>query len=208
MDKFTNASAIAWLKALSATYQEKKDYLTALDSQIGDADHGTNLSRGFAAVDIKLDTVADKDLGTILKTVAMTLISTVGGASGPLYGSFFLQASTAVSGQTSVDKAGVGKMLDAGLASVMARGKANLGEKTMIDAMLPAVKAFNDSPDDLLTTALVKASEAARKGAEATIPLVATKGRASYLGERSAGHKDPGSESTAMLFETLSNALK
>jgi len=208
MNEFTNANAIKWLKMLAKTYQDKKDYLTDLDRQIGDADHGTNMSRGFSAVADKIDSVADKDIGTILKTAAMTLISTVGGASGPLYGSFFLQASMTANGKMSLTASEVGNMLDAGLKSVMARGKAVTGEKTMIDAMTPAVEAFKKAENSSLEAALDEANKAARIGANSTIPLVATKGRASYLGERSAGHMDPGAESTALLFNDLCNSIK
>ena len=203
MNELTNIAIVDWLKNLSKTYQEKKDYLTDLDREIGDADHGFNMARGFLAVEEKVTPLADKDIGTILKTTAMTLISTVGGASGPLYGSFFLKASMLANGKNSLQIGEVGSLLEAGLQSVLDRGKAAVGEKTMIDALQPAVSAFKEAENESLVTALEKASSAAKAGAESTIPLLAKKGRASYLGERSIGHKDPGAESTALLFEEL-----
>jgi dihydroxyacetone kinase-like protein len=151
----------------------------------------------------KKSPLADKDIGTIFKTVAMTLISTVGGASGPLYGSFFLQAASVTNGKMTLTTSEVGAMLEAGLKGVVARGKAVVGDKTMIDAMTPAVSAFQAANGGGLATALDKACAAARAGADATTPLIAKKGRASYLGERSAGHLDPGSESTYLLFDAL-----
>lgn len=207
MSEFTNANAIAWLKNLASTYHDKKDYLTDLDRAIGDADHGTNMARGFGAVVDKIMPLADKDLGAIFKTTAMTLISTVGGASGPLYGTFFLQCATAVNGKTAISVAETGNMLNAALKGVIARGKAQVGDKTMIDAMQPAVDAFIAAQNESLADAADKARQAARVGADSTIPLVAKKGRASYLGERSAGHIDPGAESTVILFDELYKAV-
>jgi dihydroxyacetone kinase-like protein len=203
MNELTAAAVIDWLTALSKVYNEKKDYLTDLDRAIGDADHGANMARGFTVVAEKISPLADKDIGTIFKTVAMTLISTVGGASGPLYGSFFLQAAGVANGKTGLNADEAGTMLEAGLKGVVARGKAAVGDKTMIDAMTPAVVAFQAAAGEGLSSAADKARQAARAGADSTTPLVAKKGRASYLGERSAGHLDPGSESTALLFQTL-----
>ncbi|MDR0533659.1 MAG: dihydroxyacetone kinase subunit L [Verrucomicrobiales bacterium] len=203
MNELTAAAVIDWLTALSKVYNEKKDYLTDLDRAIGDADHGANMARGFTVVAEKISPLADKDIGTIFKTVAMTLISTVGGASGPLYGSFFLQAAGVTNGKTGLNAGEAGTMLEAGLKGVVARGKAAVGDKTMIDAMTPAVAAFQAAAGEGLSSAADKARQAARAGADSTTPLVAKKGRASYLGERSAGHLDPGSESTALLFQTL-----
>jgi dihydroxyacetone kinase-like protein len=151
----------------------------------------------------KKSPLADKDIGTIFKTVAMTLISTVGGASGPLYGSFFLQAAGIAAGKKELTVTELGAVLDAGLKGVVARGKAAVGDKTMIDAMTPAVAAFQAAQGESLAAALDQTCAAARIGADSTIPLVAKKGRASYLGERSAGHLDPGSESTVLLFDGL-----
>lgn len=208
MVEFNNNAAVEWLDALAAQYHDKKNELTELDRQIGDGDHGINMARGFAAVKEKIASVADKDLGTILKTTAMTLISTVGGASGPLYGSFFLQGSMAVNGKTSIKTAELAMMFDAGLKSIINRGKAAIGEKTMIDAWQPAVDALKAHENESLDKAVEAAAEAARKGAESTIPMIATKGRASYLGERSVGHLDPGAASTTILFEELLKVVK
>lgn len=204
---FTNADAISWLNALAAKYKEKESYLTDLDRAIGDADHGYNMSRGFTAVAEKISSLEGKDIGTILKTTAMTLISTVGGASGPLFGSFFLQAANTANGKTELNMAELGAMLDAGFKSVLQRGKAVVGDKTMVDAMEPAVAAYQNAVNESLLTALDKARQAARVGADSTTPLIAKKGRASYLGERSAGHLDPGAESTTILFDELYNAI-
>ncbi|MDR1191458.1 MAG: dihydroxyacetone kinase subunit L [Verrucomicrobiales bacterium] len=204
MRELTNTAVIDWLKALAQVYTEKKDYLTDLDRAIGDADHGVNMARGFAAVAEKVAPLTDQDIGAIFKTAAMTLISTVGGASGPLYGTFFLQAAAGASGKTALTVTETGAVLEAGLKGVVARGKAAVGDKTMIDALTPAVSAYQAAAGDgSLSAALDKARQAARAGAEATVPLVAKKGRASYLGERSAGHPDPGAESTALLFDAL-----
>ena len=207
MNELTTKSTISWLSSLANTYQEKKDYLIDLDREIGDADHGFNMARGFNAVAEKIASLEGSDIGTVLKTTAMTLISTVGGASGPLYGSFFLQASTVGKDKTSLNVDEVGELLEAGFKSVQQRGKATVGEKTMIDAMEPAVNAFMAAKGEGLAVAADKAREAARAGAESTIPIQATKGRASYLGERSIGHKDPGSESTALLFDEFYKAV-
>ena len=204
---FSNADTISWLRALAIKYKEKEGYLTDLDRAIGDADHGYNMSRGFTAVAEKLPALEGKDIGTILKTVAMTLISTVGGASGPLFGSFFLQAANVANGKTELSISELGSMLEAGFKSVQQRGKAILGDKTMIDAMEPAIAAYQNATNESLPLALDKTRQAARVGADSTIPLVAKKGRASYLGERSAGHLDPGAESTTILFDELYNVV-
>lgn len=207
MNEFNSSTAIEWLDALAEKYIEKKDELTELDRQIGDGDHGINMARGFTAVREKIAAVANKDLGTIFKTTAMTLISTVGGASGPLYGSFFLQGSMAVNGKMSIGTPELAAMFDAGLKSIINRGKASVGDKTMVDAWQPAVDALKANENNPLPKAVEAAVAAARKGADSTIPLVAKKGRASYLGERSAGHMDPGAESTTILLEELSKVV-
>lgn len=208
MNELTSADVIKWLQKLSEIYKEKESYLTDLDREIGDADHGFNMSRGFTAIEDKLKSFEDKDIGFIFKTTAMTLISTVGGASGPLYGSFFLKASLPANGKKTLNVQELGTVLESGLQGVLERGKATVGEKTMIDAMQPAIEAYKRAENESLLLALQKTSKAARKGAESTIPLTATKGRASYLGERSKNHKDPGAESTALLFETLYQTIK
>jgi dihydroxyacetone kinase-like protein len=199
------ASVIAWLQRAGAALHDQKEYLTSLDAAIGDADHGTNMDRGFKAVLDKLPTVAEADIGTILKTVGTTLVSTVGGASGPLYGTAFLRAGMALAGKQDLEPADLGTGLAAAVEGIMARGKAQRGEKTMVDALGPALDALqarvaSGSGQDEALQAAVAAAEA---GMTATIPMLATKGRASYLGERSVGHQDPGATSAALLLRTM-----
>jgi dihydroxyacetone kinase-like protein len=200
-------TVLRWLRNCTETYVRHKDELTDLDAAIGDADHGANMARGFNAVQGKLDGLKDKDLGAIFKTVAMTLISTVGGASGPLYGTFFLQAVPGTTGKTSLTQEEFVDIFGAGLKGLMSRGKAAVGEKTMVDALVPALEALRPTGDDSLSAALDRAVAAARQGADSTVPLVAKKGRASYLGERSAGHLDPGAASSVLLLEALRLAV-
>ena len=209
MPELTSDQMIKWLERFAALLAENKDHLTQLDSAIGDADHGANMDRGFKAVLGKKTEFQGKDIATVFKTVAMTLISTVGGASGPLYGTFFLQAGLLAAGKSSISAEEFGALLEKGLNGVIQRGKANPGDKTMIDAMQPAVEAYRKAVQGgvSLDGALKKAAESSRKGMKATIPLVAKKGRASYLGERSAGHQDPGSTSTALLFQAAAESL-
>jgi dihydroxyacetone kinase-like protein len=189
-----------WVRGFAAAVAEAKDELTALDAAIGDADHGINMDRGMQAVLQKLDADAPGDVPGLMKAVGMTLISKVGGAGGPLYGTLFLQFGQAAppDGMTPDDFAAC---LDAAVAGVQARGKAEAGDKTMIDALLPAGDALRAAlaGGDGFGAALGRAADAAEEGARATIPLVARKGRASYLGERSAGHQDPGATSSALL---------
>jgi len=203
----TRDEVISWIKAYSQVIAENKDYLTDLDSAIGDADHGANMHRGFQAVLAKLPVVEDKDIGTILKTVGMALISTVGGAGGPLYGTFFIQAGTKLQGKMELTLTDWAAALEAGTIGVVNIGKASVGDKTMIDALNPAVQALNGTAGQELsmTEALKKSAEAAEEGMRGTIPLVARKGRASYLGERSAGHQDPGATSSFLLLDTAAN---
>jgi len=199
----------AWLRLCDKVFTEHKQELTELDAAIGDADHGANMARGFAAVRTKLDALtARDDIGVLFKTTAMTLISQVGGASGPLYGTFFLQAARPADGKTEMSLTDLCASFEAGLTGVVNLGKAQPGDKTMIDALTPALAALHPKNGDRLEGALERAAAAARSGAEATIPLVARKGRASYLGERSAGHKDPGAASSALLLETLVQAVR
>jgi len=195
--------ALEWIKACSKVLAENKDYLTQLDAAIGDADHGANMDRGFQAVKNKMPELSDKDIGTIFKTVGMTLLSTVGGAGGPLYGTFFIQAGTKTSGKMELTLEDWYIALDAALSGVIMRGKAELGDKTMVDALTPAVNALKlaVSTHEPIGNALVLSAEAAKKGMEGTIPIVARKGRASYLGERSAGHQDPGATSSYMILK-------
>jgi dihydroxyacetone kinase-like protein len=196
-----------WIKAFAGEIAANKDYLTQLDSAIGDADHGANMHRGFQAVVAKLPTVADKDIGTLFKTVGMTLVSTVGGASGPLYGTFFIQLGTATAGKLELTMADWQAALEAGVNGVIMRGKANPGDKTMVDAFTPALAALKAAAASAapLPEALRQSAEAAEQGMLATTPLVARKGRASYLGERSAGHQDPGATSAHLLLKAAAD---
>jgi phosphoenolpyruvate---glycerone phosphotransferase subunit DhaL len=193
---------VTWIKAVAGMIAENSSYLTELDSAIGDADHGANMERGFKAVINKLPEVSDKDIGTIFKTVGMTLVSTVGGAGGPLYGTWFLQAGMKTAGKMELTLADWTEALDASLSGIIMRGKAELGDKTMVDALTPAVNALKQAIEENkpLNAALKLSASSAQKGMEATIPLVARKGRASYLGERSAGHQDPGATSTYLML--------
>jgi dihydroxyacetone kinase-like protein len=200
-------TALRWLHNGAETFVEHKDELTELDAAIGDADHGANMARGFTAVAGKLEGLKGKDIGTIFKTVAMTLISTVGGASGPLYGTFFLQAAAGANGKAELTHEDLVAVFEKGLQGLMSRGKAQVGEKTMVDALVPAIEALKPAVDDSLSAAIGRAVAAAKQGADSTIPLVAKKGRASYLGERSAGHLDPGAASSVLLLKALQHAF-
>jgi dihydroxyacetone kinase-like protein len=184
-----------------------REELTTLDSAIGDADHGINMDRGMTAVRELLPGLRDGAAGPLLKQSAMKLISTVGGASGPLYGTFFLRAGTALGDTAEVTPRQLADAMRAGLDGVIARGKAELGDKTMVDAMSPAVDALEAKVDEGLPEALQAAADAAAEGRDRITSIVARKGRASYLGERSAGHQDPGATSTTILFESLRDAL-
>jgi phosphoenolpyruvate---glycerone phosphotransferase subunit DhaL len=209
MSNISSDQIFAWIERYAAHIAEQKDYLTQLDAAIGDADHGANMNRGFQAVLAKKAELQKPDIGALLKGVAMTLISTVGGASGALYGTFFLQASTLAGNQTELTPSEFGFLLEKGLAGIVLRGKAAIGDKTMIDALQPAVKAYKHSIEsgETLEQALSKAVSAAEEGLKSTIPLVARKGRASYLGDRSAGHPDPGATSTLILFRSAAETL-
>ena len=196
---------VAWVRASAAQVAENKDYLTQLDAAIGDGDHGINMNRGMSAVVGKLDEAAgEQDIGALLKTVGMTLVSSVGGAGGPLYGTLFLQMGTAASGKSELGPDDWAAALEAGVKGVQARGKAEPGDKTMLDALLPGLEALRSALDGgaSFEDALTASAEAAGQGMRETIPLVAKKGRASYLGERSAGHQDPGATSSHLLLET------
>jgi len=197
----------AWVRAFRDAIQQHKDELTRLDSEIGDADHGSNMARGLDAVVAKLDT-APASAAELFKTVGMTLVSSVGGASGPLYGTLFLRMGPALTAE-DVDASALGAALRAGVDGVVARGKAELGDKTMIDALSPAVDAWDAAVAAGADPAGAAraAAEAAARGRDATEPLVARKGRASYLGERSAGHRDPGASSATLLLEALRDTL-
>ena len=204
----THEQCMAWLRAFAALINDNTDFLTDLDAAIGDADHGTNMARGATAALGKLDPAAP--LGSMFKSVGMALVSTVGGSAGPLYGTFFMKFGAKLGDVEDVSLNTFAAALKAGRDGVVARGKAAVGEKTMIDAMTPAVEAFEShvADGDGPLVAAEAALTAAERGRDATIPLVARKGRASYLGERSAGHQDPGATSTAYLFEALVAAVK
>ena len=204
------ACVLAWLERSAEVLREQRAYLTDLDAAIGDADHGTNMDRGFTAIMQKLPGVAEADIGALLKTVGTTLVSTVGGASGPLYGTAFLRAGMALAGKEKLQPADVLAGLEADLEGIQARGRAQRGEKTMLDALGPALEALKAALDggQPLDAALAAAAEAAETGAKATIPLLATKGRASYLGERSIGHQDPGATSIALLLRAAADTAR
>jgi dihydroxyacetone kinase-like protein len=198
---------LAWVKALAAIYNENRQYLTDLDSPIGDADHGVNLDRGFKAVMGKLDGVADQDIGSILKMVGMTLVSTVGGAGGPLYGTLFMKAGMVCKDKMELGPADVVALFESALEGVVQRGKAKPGEKTMVDALTPAVAALRGAVENGsdLKEAMKQAAAAAEQGMKDTIPMKALKGRASYLGERSIGHQDPGATSSYLLVQAAAD---
>jgi dihydroxyacetone kinase-like protein len=206
----TKAQIIQWLENSAAVLAENKDYLTQLDSPIGDADHGANMNRGFQKVLQKLPSVADKDIGNILKTTGMTLISSVGGASGPLYGTFYMRSGMTAVSKQELDDNDLVKLLEAGVEGVLERGRAQLEDKTMYDAWAPALVALKSAFANGEDTgkALETAVEAAAQGMKDTIPLQARKGRASYLGERSIGHQDPGATSSYYILNALLDAIK
>lgn len=198
-----------WVRLGAARLDAEAERLTALDSAIGDADHGTNMHRGFAAIVAKLDAAPPQTLAEFFKAVGMTLVSKVGGASGSLYGTLFLDMGKNAPDGTSMSAAEWNRVLAAGVAGVVGRGHAEPGDKTMIDAFTPAVAALDDAVAHgaSLADAAAAAATAAERGSADTEPLVARKGRASYLGERSVGHIDPGSASTALLLRAFADAL-
>jgi phosphoenolpyruvate---glycerone phosphotransferase subunit DhaL len=199
---------VVWLEETADALQAARDALTELDSAIGDADHGINMDRGFQKVRSLLPTLSEQDIGSILKAVGVALIGSVGGAAGPLYGTGFLRASSVTSGLQELSPDAVGSMLRAMLTGIVERGRAAVGAKTMVDAMTPAVEAYNRAltAGAGICSALQTAVDAAEQGVHATIPMQATKGRASYLGERSIGHQDPGATSCALLLKALHSA--
>ncbi len=201
----TTENLHAWIDALQQVYRQNKVWLTDLDAAIGDADHGINMDRGFNAAQTALaDEACPADMGDLLKAVAMMLIKTVGGAAGPLYGTFFLRAAAVCAGKDGLRPADVAAMFAAGLAGIVQRGKAQPGDKTMVDALTPAVAAMQQAAADGAAMAVVLRAgvAAAQQGMEATTPMQAKKGRASYLGERSIGHQDPGATSAWLLMRT------
>jgi dihydroxyacetone kinase-like protein len=206
---FTAAQAVAWVRASAAVIEENAAALTRLDAAIGDGDHGTNMNRGFKAALQRLDGLQAEDFGSVFKAVGMALISKVGGASGPLYGSFYLAVGKSLGDVGEVEDGGLAAALRAGYEGVVARGKAQLEDKTMLDAWHPALEALDAAlaGGRDLGQALDEADQAAEAGVKATIPLVARKGRASYLGERSRDHQDPGATSTHLLVKALADVV-
>ena len=201
---------LAIIAAIAKKIEAEKDFLTQLDNEIGDGDHGINLSRGFKSVEEKLPTFADKDIGAILKGVGTQLVSTVGGASGPLYGTAFMKAGNVCKGKMQLTDAEFVTAMEAAIGGIKMRGKAVEGEKTMLDALCPAYKALKDGIDDgkNLIDALADGVNAAAAGVEYTKTIIATKGRASYLKERSLGHQDPGATSSLFMLQTTLEVLR
>ena len=203
----TRETVVSWLQDYARRLGENKAYLTQLDAAIGDSDHGINMDRGFQAAVGAIAGEATVD--AVLKTVGMTLIRTVGGAAGPLYGTVFLRMAQAAAGKEALSEGDLGQVLEAGRKGIVDRGKAEPGDKTMLDVWEPAVRAYleaeNGNKD--LRGALQSAASAAEQGMKDTVPLVARKGRASYLGERSAGHQDPGATSSCLFFKTLQETV-
>jgi dihydroxyacetone kinase-like protein len=201
---------IRFIEGVAASIKDHRDELIALDSAIGDADHGINMDRGFSTVLEKLPTVADKDIGTILKTIGMTLVSTVGGASGPLYGTAFIRAGMALGDRYELTPAEVVAALEAALEGIQARGKAQRGEKTMVDAIAPGIDVLKEAQanGEDFVTAMRRSVAAVEAGMLATIPMLATKGRASYLGQRSVGHQDPGATSAFYIAQVLLETIE
>lgn len=201
----TKQQVVDWLMRCGEVFTQQRDFLTRLDTEIGDADHGLNMNRGFNKVVEKLPSVADKDIGFILKNTGMTLLSSVGGASGPLFGTFFIRAAQAANAKQSLDLAELHQLMQEGVDGVVMRGKAEPGDKTMCDAWWAVVDSLGQSVEQQLgvAEALQRASERAEQAVESTITIQARKGRASYLGERSIGHQDPGATSVMLMMKTL-----
>lgn len=206
----TNDDVMRWLERTADVLHENRTYLTDLDSAIGDADHGINMDRGFSAVRDRFPTMATMDISTRLRTVGSTLVSRVGGAGGPLYGTAYLRAAGVAAGKQELSSTDVVAMLEAFLGGIVARGKAQPGEKTMVDALTPAMASARQALDEGATLAQItrRAAAAAEEGMKATIPMLATKGRASYLGERSIGHQDPGATSSWLILRSLAEACE
>ena len=205
MSSLDTKQMAAIVEGMAKKIEAEKEYLTDLDNESGDGDHGINLARGFEAVEKKLPSLAGGDIGALLKGVGMQLVSTVGGASGPLYGTAFMKAGMACKGLTEIDGPAFVKAMEAAVDGIKMRGKATEGEKTMLDALCPALKVMQDdvAAGKSLKEALQDAAQAAEQGVEYTKTIIATKGRASYLGERSLGHQDPGATSSLYLLQVL-----
>lgn len=205
----TQAQIILWLQQCAQLFEQNSDYLTDLDREIGDADHGLNMNRGFRKVQEKLPEFDGQDIGTILKTTGMTLLSNIGGASGPLFGTFFIRAAKPTASLQNLELNQLVEMVTEGVAGIVSRGKAEPNDKTMCDVLWPVVESLKQSNEQNLSIkeALNQAQIVAEKAAENTIPMQARKGRASYLGERSIGHKDPGSASVVLMIQALANSI-
>jgi dihydroxyacetone kinase-like protein len=205
-----NAEVRQWLEALQRVYAANRERLTELDAAIGDADHGTNMDRGFTAVQTEMAAHPSSDIGSILQKAATVLIRSVGGSAGPLYGTFFLRAGAACAGKSEMDAAGVVAMFQAGIEGVQQRGKAVAGDKTMLDALLPALEAMRSCLEGggSMTEILEAGARAGESGMLATVPMQARKGRASYLGARSAGHPDPGATSSCLLLKAAADTWR
>ncbi|HHK8230746.1 TPA: dihydroxyacetone kinase subunit DhaL [Serratia marcescens] len=201
----TKQQVVDWLMRCGEVFSRERDFLTQLDTEIGDADHGLNMNRGFNKVVEKLPSVADKDIGFILKNTGMTLLSSVGGASGPLFGTFFIRAAQAANAKQSLDLVELHQVMQEGVEGVVMRGKAEPGDKTMCDVWWPVVESLGQSAQQNLSVAeaLQRAADSAERAVESTITMQACKGRASYLGERSIGHQDPGATSVMLMMKTL-----
>jgi dihydroxyacetone kinase-like protein len=197
-----------WLRAFADAVASHREELVRLDTAIGDGDHGTNMDRGMRKAVERLDALEGSDVGATLKAVGMALVSSVGGAAGPLYGTLFMQMGSAAAGRDALDLEGWTQALEAGVTGVQARGKAQAGDKTMLDALLPALEALRGADAGDLAAALRASADAAEEGMKATIPLEARKGRASYLGPRSVGHQDPGATSSHLLLRAAAEAAE
>ncbi|MBG3130647.1 dihydroxyacetone kinase ADP-binding subunit DhaL [Proteus mirabilis] len=205
----TRAQIILWLQQCALLFEQNSDYLTDLDREIGDADHGLNMNRGFRKVQEKLPEFEGQDIGTILKTTGMTLLSNIGGASGPLFGTFFIRAAKPTASLQSLELNQLVEMVTEGVEGIVSRGKAEPNDKTMCDVWWPVVESLKHANEQNLSIkeALAQAQVVAEKAAENTIAMQARKGRASYLGERSIGHKDPGSASVVLMIQALANSI-
>jgi len=203
----TSTEVRDWIRAYASEIAEHRAELVRLDTAIGDGDHGTNMDRGMRKAVEKLDGTSGEDIGALLKAVGMALVSSVGGAAGPLYGTLFLQMGMASAGREELDLAGWTAALEAGVKGVQARGKAEPGDKTMVDALVPALEALRAAEGGGLADALRRSADAAEEGMRATIPLEARRGRASYLGPRSVGHQDPGATSAQLLLEVAARTF-
>lgn len=205
----TNKQIILWLQQCAELFEKNSDYLTDLDREIGDADHGLNMNRGFKKVAEKLPELADKDIGFILKNTGMVLLSNIGGASGPLFGTFFIRAAKPTASLQALDLAQYNEMIKEGVEGIVSRGKAEPNDKTMCDVWWAVIETLKQANQQNLTIkeAITQAYTSAQQAAEKTIPMQARKGRASYLGERSIGHKDPGAASVVLIMQALVNSL-